>query len=387
MASTNGGFTRASASATMVPNTSSRPPASIQQLAQLAEVPWDPSNDFKYWLKVAEKARHRGQDYDLRNDLENAFVEYAKAATLILDKIPTHRDYQTRLDSTQRETLVMKGKGVLDRMGMIKPILIDRHNIWEDAQARGEDPQRPLPPQNSYEPEYSQREAAAPRRDGQQRDGRQIWYPDSAIASQEKRRKEESQAQAAQSRAEQRAREQAGILQRQRESEDEARAVRRAAAYNASPTSQSGFVSIPVANPITPQRSSAQASKRRDYDMPLDTPPLLPLESPMRRDVGSTDVDTEEGNGEELYKQIAELSLDPQLSSSTAVVSPFGVPAPPTYNYHLGSAIDPQLSLVSTTYDTTSTNTRIHALSPIYVHAGQLDRATIDAPLRKRARD
>lgn len=81
-------------------------PASIQELAQRAEITWDPAKDFKYWLKFAERSRHAGQAYDLQGDFENAFVEYAKAATLILDKIPTHRDYQGRLDSTQRETLI-----------------------------------------------------------------------------------------------------------------------------------------------------------------------------------------------------------------------------------------------------------------------------------------
>lgn len=38
-------------------------------------------------------------------DLENAFVEYAKAATLILDRMPTHREYMTRLNPQQRDSL------------------------------------------------------------------------------------------------------------------------------------------------------------------------------------------------------------------------------------------------------------------------------------------
>ena len=81
-------------------------PASIQELARRAEFEWDPSKDFKFWLKVAEKARHQAQAHDAHGDLENAFVEYARAATLILDKIPTHKDYHVRLDQIQRDTLI-----------------------------------------------------------------------------------------------------------------------------------------------------------------------------------------------------------------------------------------------------------------------------------------
>ncbi|KAI5119469.1 hypothetical protein M0805_007203 [Coniferiporia weirii] len=332
MSNVGGGFSRASTSVA-VPSPLPRRPASIQELAQRAELIWDPSKDFKFWLKFAERARHAGQDHDLRGDLENAFVEYAKAATLILDKIPTHRDYQTRLDATQRETLIIKGKGVLDRMGMIKPPLIDRHNAWEEAQARGGAIQRVQPPQKTYEDENGQRSAAPSRKpsiNGHHRDGRQIWYPDPAIVAQEKQRRGEPQLQIVpQASAEQRAREQAGIAQRQREAEEEARATRRAAAYNAPSSSQSGFVTIPAANPVTPQRSSARPSGRSTYILPIDTPPLLPLESPVRHDGDSTDADTEEGDDEELYIKISALNLGPNNASTVSLVSPFGGPAPP----------------------------------------------------------
>lgn len=55
---------------------------------------------------MAENARHSGQELDRAGELEDAFVEYTKAASLILEKIPSHRDYHARLDSTQRDTLI-----------------------------------------------------------------------------------------------------------------------------------------------------------------------------------------------------------------------------------------------------------------------------------------
>lgn len=88
--------------------TSHQHPASIQELAERAEQlsVWETTRDFKQWLKAAERARHAGQSHDQSKDLENAFVEYARAATLILDKIPTHKEYYTRLDGVQRDTLL-----------------------------------------------------------------------------------------------------------------------------------------------------------------------------------------------------------------------------------------------------------------------------------------
>lgn len=38
-------------------------------------------------------------------DLEAAFVEFAKAATIILEKLPTHKEYYTLLSPTQRHNL------------------------------------------------------------------------------------------------------------------------------------------------------------------------------------------------------------------------------------------------------------------------------------------
>ncbi|EJD01861.1 uncharacterized protein FOMMEDRAFT_20646, partial [Fomitiporia mediterranea MF3/22] len=277
------GYSRAS---TSVPAASLTPkrPASIQELAQRAEINWDASKDFKFWLKVAERARHAGQDHDLHGDLENAFVEYARAATLILDKIPTHRDYHTRLDQIQRDTLIMKGKGVLDRMGLLKPPLIDRHNAWENAQSRGSVTPRSSAPPKAFNADRIQRDRTPSRKSSinehyrEERDSRQIWYPDTAP---EKRRREEPLPQPSRARSQQRTRvEEDGILRRQREAEEEARAVRRAALHN---SAASGFVSIPIAPQMAPQRSTGQSSTRSASDSTLDTPPLLPLESPMRR--------------------------------------------------------------------------------------------------------
>lgn len=88
------------------PNSSSRRPATIAELAERAlDNLWDESKELKYYLRVAEKYRRDGKDFVQKGDLESAFVEFARAATLVLEKLPSHRDYHTLLNAAQRHNL------------------------------------------------------------------------------------------------------------------------------------------------------------------------------------------------------------------------------------------------------------------------------------------
>ena len=83
-----------------------RPPASITELAERAKASvWDPDKPLKHWLRTAEGARAAGKTYTERGDLENAFLELAKAATIVLEKMPTYKDYKVLLSSTQRHNM------------------------------------------------------------------------------------------------------------------------------------------------------------------------------------------------------------------------------------------------------------------------------------------
>lgn len=84
-----------------------RRPASIAELAQAAEQAsfWDPSKNIKVYLRKAQNYRADGQAYAEEGDLERAFIVYAKAAKMVLERIPTHRDYKTALNAEQRHYL------------------------------------------------------------------------------------------------------------------------------------------------------------------------------------------------------------------------------------------------------------------------------------------
>lgn len=90
------------------PQSSSSPrrPFSIAELADRATHNlWDPSKGLKQWLKAADGFRKAGRARHEAGDLEAAFVEFAKAATIILEKLPSHKEYFTLLTSTQRHNL------------------------------------------------------------------------------------------------------------------------------------------------------------------------------------------------------------------------------------------------------------------------------------------
>jgi STAM-binding protein len=83
-----------------------RRPASIAELAEMAMLDlWDDTKDFKHYLRMAEKYRKEGKECAKKGDLEGAFVELARAATLVLEKLPMHRDYNGMLNANQRQNL------------------------------------------------------------------------------------------------------------------------------------------------------------------------------------------------------------------------------------------------------------------------------------------
>ncbi|KAF8549108.1 hypothetical protein OG21DRAFT_1515534 [Imleria badia] len=110
---------------------SPRRPFCIAELADRATHNlWDPSKGLKQWLKAADGFRKAGRAYHEAGDLEAAFVEFAKAATIILEKLPSHKEYFTLLTPTQRHNLGLNGQDILVQLGDIKPLLVDRYERW-----------------------------------------------------------------------------------------------------------------------------------------------------------------------------------------------------------------------------------------------------------------
>jgi hypothetical protein len=83
-----------------------RRPASIAELAQHARDDLDiDDRELKFHLRNAEKYRRTGKELVSSGNLEAAFVEFAKAASLVLETLPAHRDYRALLSREQRHNL------------------------------------------------------------------------------------------------------------------------------------------------------------------------------------------------------------------------------------------------------------------------------------------
>lgn len=81
-------------------------PANIADLAALArEVKWDPKTPFREILQKAQMHDDLGKAAAAEGDIELAFVQYAKAATLIFDEVPTRPDYLIGTNEQQKKAL------------------------------------------------------------------------------------------------------------------------------------------------------------------------------------------------------------------------------------------------------------------------------------------
>ena len=86
-------------------------PHSVTELAERAKQSLDsgvgPIKPFNSWLRIAENACRDAKSLHEIGNLESAYVEYAKAATILLEKIPGHPNYWILLSTTQRHNIVM----------------------------------------------------------------------------------------------------------------------------------------------------------------------------------------------------------------------------------------------------------------------------------------
>jgi STAM-binding protein len=96
------------------PDQSSRPchnqrrPPTVAELSERAlENLHDESRPLKYFLSIADKYRKDAREYYSKGDLEDAFILFARAATLVLDRLPAHREYYTLLTRAQRRNLLL----------------------------------------------------------------------------------------------------------------------------------------------------------------------------------------------------------------------------------------------------------------------------------------
>ncbi|KAG5640781.1 hypothetical protein DXG03_007198 [Asterophora parasitica] len=290
-----------------------RRPASIAQLAEKAlDNLWDESRDLKHFVRLAEKYRKAARQHVVENDLENAFVMFARAATLVLEKIPTHRDYTHVLTPPQRQNLSLNGQEMLEKMGEIKPVLIDRLVQWNNEHATDEIDARGVTIRWADEniPGVTDIKSRTRRARDTELDRMEVELKKAdavtaaqtaaRLSSDERARHQRQQDEMRQRqedilrRREAKRQEKDAIAQRQLEADDAARSVRQTIAVNnpgvtvgpGTPTSYTASTST-SASSRTPIQSSAGLStpiNPRSRPPSFHEPPRLPIESPGRFD-------------------------------------------------------------------------------------------------------
>ncbi|KAG8770067.1 hypothetical protein FRC12_004539 [Ceratobasidium sp. 428] len=140
----------------------SRRPFSIQELAARSRpTGYDPSKSLKDLLRIATAERDAGEQAKAANDVETAFIHFAKASTLMLEDLPTHPKF-AELTSSQKEAVVVHGQMILDSLGAIKPLVSERFSDWRtrhpDADLSAPAPTSSAPRQPSRRPTTEQRQ-------------------------------------------------------------------------------------------------------------------------------------------------------------------------------------------------------------------------------------
>ncbi|KAG8713629.1 hypothetical protein FRC09_018501 [Ceratobasidium sp. 395] len=108
----------------------SRRPFSIQALtARSRPTGYDPSKSLIDLLRIATAERDAGQQAKAANDVESAFIHFAKASTLILEEIPTHPRFD-KLTQSLKEAVVVHGQMIDDSLGAIKLLVTRRTLDW-----------------------------------------------------------------------------------------------------------------------------------------------------------------------------------------------------------------------------------------------------------------
>ncbi|KAG2356406.1 hypothetical protein BDR07DRAFT_1453429 [Suillus spraguei] len=163
-------------------------PSTIAELSERAlSNLWDPSKGLKQWLKKADGFRKAGRAHAEAGELEEAFMEYAKSATIILEKLPMHKEYYTLLSPTQRHNLGLNGQQILLDLGEIKPIIVERYERWR---MRNNESSRPSS-SNSY-PEGSRHTEYRRPDDGRHSPSDDSgWLAQEAVRRDTERRREE----------------------------------------------------------------------------------------------------------------------------------------------------------------------------------------------------
>ncbi|QRV99114.1 Tyrosine kinase catalytic domain protein [Ceratobasidium sp. AG-Ba] len=108
----------------------SRRPFSIRELAARSwPTGFDSSKSLKDLLHIAAAERNAGDQAKANNNIDGAFIHYAKGSTLLLEDLPTHPKFD-ELTPTQKVAVAVHGQAMLDTLDALKGLVAHRLFDW-----------------------------------------------------------------------------------------------------------------------------------------------------------------------------------------------------------------------------------------------------------------
>ncbi|KAF9518748.1 hypothetical protein BS47DRAFT_1312974 [Hydnum rufescens UP504] len=110
---------------------------SFEEIEELSKpTAYDPERSFKDQLRAIDTLRDQSFEHRQKGDLENAYIFMARAAGVVLDKLPFHSQYDI-LSAKQKTDLAANGQSMLRVLADLRPQLVERHRDYLASRSNG----------------------------------------------------------------------------------------------------------------------------------------------------------------------------------------------------------------------------------------------------------
>lgn len=114
----------------------------MAELAEQAEdFVWDPSKPMSYWRDFVSDALTTSETYEAMEEYELAYIERSRALSVLLERLPSHEDYDDEVPPMSREYVEATIPSMLDGLDRLAAVLRERQHARDAWQ-----PSRPTTP-------------------------------------------------------------------------------------------------------------------------------------------------------------------------------------------------------------------------------------------------
>ncbi|KAJ8129376.1 hypothetical protein O1611_g4255 [Lasiodiplodia mahajangana] len=112
-------------------------PLTIKEISDRAQAfDWNVNIPFKHWLRTTQTLQQEADMYLRDCNFPQAYLLYLRCSTLVLDLLKQHPEYKKPEARKALQTKLLTIDVVINNLEKIKPILIQQHADWEEAQSK-----------------------------------------------------------------------------------------------------------------------------------------------------------------------------------------------------------------------------------------------------------